>query len=93
MNVDLNTIKNAITKKTKAIMLAHTLGNPFRADLFRKFCDKNSLYLIEDTCDAFGASINVNSKNKKNVGTFGVFAKMLLNHNFMVSVLCRAEMI
>ena len=76
LNVNLKEIQNSITKKTKAIMLAHTLGNPFRADLFRKFCNENSLYLIEDSCDALGASININENEEKFVGSYGDFSTL-----------------
>ena len=75
LNIELETIKRAITKKTKAIMVAHTLGNPYRADLISDLCKENNIYLIEDTCDAFGATIKVNQKNKF-VGTFGDFASL-----------------
>ena len=68
-NIDANLIEAAITKKTKAIMLAHTLGNPFNLDKIRGLCDKYNLWLVEDCCDALGASFN-----GKNVGTFGDIA-------------------
>ena len=75
LNVDFETLENAVTKKTRAIILAHALGNPFRADLFREFCKKNSIFLIEDTCDAFGAEI-IDKKNIKLAGTFGDFSTL-----------------
>lgn len=65
-NIDCSKIENAITSKTKAIMLAHTLGNPFNLDVIRRICDKYNLWLIEDCCDALGATFN-----GKMVGTFG----------------------
>jgi CDP-6-deoxy-D-xylo-4-hexulose-3-dehydrase len=65
-NIDCNLIEKAITKKTKAIMVAHTLGNPFDVLKIREICDKNNLWLIQDTCDALGAKFD----NKK-LGTFG----------------------
>jgi CDP-4-dehydro-6-deoxyglucose reductase, E1 len=55
--------------KTKAIALAHTLGNPFRADVLAEFCAKEGLYLIEDCCDALGAEIG-----GARAGSFGDFA-------------------
>jgi CDP-4-dehydro-6-deoxyglucose reductase, E1 len=54
-NADVKTIKKAITKRTKAVILAHTLGNPFDMKGIRKLCDKYGLYLIEDNCDALGS--------------------------------------
>lgn len=65
-NIDENLIENAITKKTKAIMLAHTLGNPFNVKKIKDICDKYNLWLIEDSCDALGSKFN-----NKNIGTFG----------------------
>ena len=75
LNVEIDKIKKAFSKKTKGIMLAHTLGNPFRADLFKDFCQENSLFLIEDTCDAFGSTINTLGK-KKFAGSFGDFSTL-----------------
>ena len=65
-NIDTNKIENAITKKTKAIMIAHSLGNPFDLKKIREICDKNNLWLVQDTCDALGSKFD----NKKN-GFYG----------------------
>jgi CDP-4-dehydro-6-deoxyglucose reductase, E1 len=65
-NVDEDLVENAITKKTKAIMLAHTLGNPFNVKKIKEICEKYNLWLIEDSCDALGSKYN-----NQNVGTFG----------------------
>ena len=65
-NIDANQIESAITDKTKAIMLAHALGNPFNVKKVKEICDKHNLWLIEDTCDALGAEFD-----GKKVGTFG----------------------
>ena len=54
-NVDANLLENALSDKTKAVMLAHTLGNPFDIDAVKTFCQKNNLWLIEDNCDALGS--------------------------------------
>jgi CDP-6-deoxy-D-xylo-4-hexulose-3-dehydrase len=62
-------IAAAKTSKTRAIVLAHTLGNPYRADLVRDFCKAEKLYLIEDCCDALGAKIK-----DEPVGSFGQYA-------------------
>ena len=54
-NIQVDEIERAITKKTKAVMIAHTLGNPFNVKKIREICDKYNLWLIQDTCDALGA--------------------------------------
>ena len=54
-NIDVSFLKKALSRKTKAVMLAHTLGNPFDLGSVRAFCDKFGLWLIEDNCDALGA--------------------------------------
>jgi CDP-6-deoxy-D-xylo-4-hexulose-3-dehydrase len=55
LDVDETYLEEAISPKTKAIMLAHTLGNPFNLDLVRNLCEKYNLWLIEDSCDALGS--------------------------------------
>lgn len=55
-NIDVNELKKALSPKTKAIMIAHTLGNPFNLRLVKEFCDKHNLWLIEDNCDALGST-------------------------------------
>jgi CDP-6-deoxy-D-xylo-4-hexulose-3-dehydrase len=65
-NIDASKIERAITPKTKAIMLAHTLGNPFNLDVITALCKKYDLWLIEDCCDALGSTYN-----GQLVGTFG----------------------
>lgn len=65
-NIDASKIEAAITPKTKAIMLAHTLGNPFNLDVIVALCKKHGLWLIEDCCDALGSTYD-----GKLVGTFG----------------------
>ncbi|OIP41270.1 lipopolysaccharide biosynthesis protein RfbH [Candidatus Desantisbacteria bacterium CG2_30_40_21] len=54
-NIDCNQLESAISEKTKAIMVAHTLGNPFDLSTVKDFCDKHNLWLIEDNCDALGS--------------------------------------
>lgn len=65
-NIDASKIEAAISSKTKAIMLAHSLGNPFNLDVVTALCKKYKLWLVEDTCDALGATYN-----GQLVGTFG----------------------
>lgn len=65
-NPTVESLIGAVTPKTRCIMLAHTLGNPFRADILEKFADDNDIYLIEDSCDAVGATID-----ERPVGSFG----------------------
>ena len=65
-NVNADLIEAAITPKTKAIMLAHALGNPFNVVKVKELCDKYNLWLVEDTCDALGAEYN-----GQKCGTFG----------------------
>jgi CDP-6-deoxy-D-xylo-4-hexulose-3-dehydrase len=65
-NIDASKIEAAITPKTKAVMLAHTLGNPFNLDMVTSICKKHNLWLIEDCCDALGSTYN-----GQLVGSFG----------------------
>ncbi len=65
-NIKVEYLEKAITDKTKAIILAHTLGNPFNLDVVMKFANKHNLYVIEDCCDAVGSQYK-----DRNVGTFG----------------------
>ncbi len=57
-SIDTKQLEKALTKKTKAVMLAHTLGNPFNIDAVKSFCKKNNLWLVEDNCDALGSEYN-----------------------------------
>lgn len=70
-NIDASKIEAAITPKTKAIMLAHSLGNPFNLDVVTTLCKKYNLWLVEDCCDALGATYN-----GQLVGTFGDIATL-----------------
>lgn len=65
-NIDVDKIENAITDKTRAIFMAHTLGNTFDLGKISKLCEKYNLWLIEDSCDALGAEFE-----GKKAGTFG----------------------
>ena len=66
LNINTNHLEKALTSKTKAVMIAHALGNPFNMDLIAEFCRKHKLWLIEDCCDALGAKWR-----DRYVGTFG----------------------
>lgn len=68
-NVDINQLEAALSEKTRAIMLAHTLGNPFNLSVVAEFAKQHDLWLVEDCCDAAGATYQ-----GKNVGTFGQMA-------------------
>ena len=70
-NIDASKIEAAISPKTKAIMLAHSLGNPFNLDVVTALCKKYNLWLVEDCCDALGATYN-----GQMVGTFGDIATL-----------------
>lgn len=61
-NVDVTMLEEAYSPKTKAVMLAHTLGNPFDLKAVKEFCEKHQLWLIEDNCDALGSKYNLDSK-------------------------------
>jgi CDP-4-dehydro-6-deoxyglucose reductase, E1 len=54
-NLDVNLLEPALSERTKAVMLAHTLGNPFDINTVKEFCNKHNLWLIEDNCDALGS--------------------------------------
>ena len=70
-NVDVDALEAAIGPKTRAVMIAHSLGNPFDVVRVAELCKKHNLYLIEDCCDAFGARMN-----GQGVGTFGELATL-----------------
>ena len=63
-NIDVQQLEQALSDKSKAVMLAHTLGNPFDLTAVKEFCDKNGLWLIEDNCDALGSIYTYNNEEK-----------------------------
>ena len=69
-NIDVSKLEAALSSKTKAVMIAHTLGNPFDLKAVRDFCDKNNLWLIEDNCDALGSKYTIDGEEKF-TGTIG----------------------
>lgn len=69
-NMDIVELEKALSSKSKAVMIAHTLGNPFNLKAIKDFCDKNNLWLIEDNCDALGSEYCIDGEWKK-TGTIG----------------------
>lgn len=72
-NIDVAGLDAALSPKTKAVMLAHTLGNPFDVQAVKAFCQKHKLWLIEDNCDALGSTVNMNGVAQV-TGSFGDIA-------------------
>ncbi|MEI7498654.1 MAG: lipopolysaccharide biosynthesis protein RfbH [Candidatus Falkowbacteria bacterium] len=70
-NPNFEQIKAAVTSKTKAVIIAHTLGNPYDVEQIAEFCKENNLWLIEDNCDALGSKFN-----QRHTGTFGDIATL-----------------
>lgn len=69
-NLDVTMLEEALTEKTKAVMAAHTLGNPFNLQAVKAFCDRYNLWLIEDNCDALGSKYMLDGKEYL-TGTIG----------------------
>jgi len=69
-NIDPSLLEGALSNKTKAVMIAHTLGNPFDLKAVKEFCDKNNLWLVEDNCDALGTKYTIDGTTKFS-GTWG----------------------
>jgi CDP-6-deoxy-D-xylo-4-hexulose-3-dehydrase len=69
-NIDVRYLEEAYSEKTKAVMLAHTLGNPFDIRTIREFCNRHHLWLIEDNCDALGSKVEVDG-TMQYTGTIG----------------------
>lgn len=69
-DIDVNQLEAAYSPKVKAVMLAHSLGNPFNIKAVKTFCDKHNLWLIEDNCDALGSEYTINGETRK-TGTWG----------------------
>ena len=69
-NIDVSQLESALSPKTKAVMIAHTLGNPFDLKAVTEFCKKHNLWLVEDNCDALGSEYTLDGKTYK-TGTIG----------------------
>ena len=63
-NIDVRQLENAVSSRTKAVMLAHTLGNPFDLRTIKDFCEKHRLWLVEDNCDALGSRYTIGGETK-----------------------------
>ena len=69
-NIDVSKLEEAYSEKTKAVMIAHTLGNPFDLSAVKAFCDRHNLWLVEDNCDALGSKYTIDGKERY-TGTIG----------------------
>lgn len=69
-NIDVTRLEEAVSEKTKAVMIAHTLGNPFDLSAVKAFCEKHGLWLVEDNCDALGSTYTIDGEEKL-TGTIG----------------------
>ena len=69
-NIDVSQLENALSERTKAVMIAHTLGNPFDLAAVKAFCDRHGLWLVEDNCDALGSQYTIDGVTKY-TGTWG----------------------
>ena len=69
-NIDVTKLEEALSPKTKAVMIAHTLGNPFDLSAVKAFCDEHNLWLVEDNCDALGTKYTINGETRF-TGTWG----------------------
>lgn len=69
-NIDVSQLEEALSDKTKAVMIAHTLGNPFDLKTVKEFCEKYNLWLVEDNCDALGSQYTINGETRF-TGTWG----------------------
>ena len=69
-NINVDLLEEALSEKTKAVMIAHTLGNPFDLAAVKKFCDKHQLWLVEDNCDALGTEYTIDGETHF-TGTWG----------------------
>ncbi|WP_074758186.1 lipopolysaccharide biosynthesis protein RfbH [Butyrivibrio fibrisolvens] len=70
-NIDITRLEEAMSGRTKAVMIAHTLGNPFDLRAVKAFCDKNNLWLIEDNCDALGSEYDMGDGSYRKTGAIG----------------------
>jgi len=64
-NIDVTKLEEALSPKTKAVMIAHSLGNPFDLKAVKEFCDRHNLWLVEDNCDALGSTYEIAGEIRK----------------------------
>ena len=69
-NIDVSMLEKAYSERTKAVMIAHTLGNPFNLNAVKAFCERYRLWLVEDNCDALGSEYTIREETKR-TGTWG----------------------
>ncbi len=69
-NIDVTKLESALSERTRAVMIAHTLGNPFDIAAVRAFCERHGLWLVEDNCDALGTEYTLDGVTRR-TGTFG----------------------
>lgn len=69
-NIDVTQLEQALSPKTKAVMIAHSLGNPFNLKAVKEFCERHNLWLVEDNCDALGSAYEIAGEIRK-TGTVG----------------------
>ncbi len=69
-NIDVTELETALSSRTKAVMIAHSLGNPFDLKAVKEFCDRHNLWLVEDNCDALGSTYEIDGVIRK-TGTIG----------------------
>lgn len=69
-NIDVNALEAALSDRTKAVMIAHTLGNPFDLKAVKAFCERHGLWLVEDNCDALGSQYTIDGETRF-TGTWG----------------------
>lgn len=69
-NIDVNALEAALSNRTKAVMIAHTLGNPFDLKAVKAFCERHGLWLVEDNCDALGSQYTIDGETRF-TGTWG----------------------
>jgi CDP-6-deoxy-D-xylo-4-hexulose-3-dehydrase len=69
-NIDISALEAALSERTKAVMIAHTLGNPFDLKAVKAFCEKHRLWLVEDNCDALGSQYTIGEETRY-TGTWG----------------------
>lgn len=74
LNIDPQLLEDTLKYKPRAIIVAHTLGNPFELDIINQFCADNHIFLIEDNCDALGSEWEHSKVGKKKTGSSGLFA-------------------